>query len=123
MNIRSQTPRLLVLSLCIAMSLGLAACGENNSPCMQALKQRDARIKELQLAVLDLNQKLKNLRSVLQMKHEEVGVFRDTPVMSSSVYKECRRKADRLQAQLEAVERERDEYKLRYQALKKHTGQ
>ncbi len=102
--------------------LGMAACNNDNKLYKKALEDRDARIKELQITVIDLNNKLKNMQAVLRMKHEEVGVYRDTPIKSAEAYKKCRKRADSLQAQLADVERERTEYKLRYEALRKKTS-
>ncbi len=119
---RSNKTLLVLLCLCIVVPVALSACNED-AVCRQALKDRDAQIKQLQLAIVDLSNQLKGLRSVLQMKQKEVGIFKDAPITSSEDYKKCRRRADRLQARLNLVEKERDDYKVRYQALKKSTQQ
>lgn len=111
----------LIIPLCAACILGLAAC--NDEACRTALQKRDKRINELQLAVVKYKNQMASLRSVLQMKQKEVGVYKDRPVTSSDAYQTCRRRADRLQAQLKVVTRERNEYKQRYLALKKRTTQ
>ncbi len=123
MKCSRRIPLLVLLCFCIALVSTLSACNDDNKACMMALKERDKRIKEMQLTIVNLNNQLKNLRSVVQMKHKEVGIFRDTPITSSDAYQKCRLRADRLQAKLAAAEKERTEYKLRYQALKKRTEQ